>query len=85
MSDHLMLLKIFQQWQQQHTSQAKNNFCYEHFLNSSHMMMIDRVRVQLRNLILDYFGSFTSKEFYSRRSQMMFHLFFFHRSNEQKQ
>ena len=59
MSDHLMLLNVYQQWKNQRNYRDKTQFCYEHFLNSNHMKMIDKVRNQLRHLIQDYFASYT--------------------------
>ncbi|CAF1151787.1 unnamed protein product [Adineta steineri] len=59
MSDHLMLVNIYKQWKNQRTYRDKNQFCYENFLNSNHMKMIDKVRNQLRHLIQDYFASYT--------------------------
>lgn len=61
MSDHLMLLNIYQQWKQQRNYREKNQFCFEHFLNANHMRMIDRVRNQLRHLIRDYFATYTGE------------------------
>jgi len=59
MSDHLMLLNIYQEWKNQRNYRDKNHFCYENFLNSNHMKMIDKVRNQLKHLIQDYFASYT--------------------------
>ena len=59
MSDHLMLVNIYHEWKRQRTYREKNHFCFENFLNSNHMKMIDRVRNQLRHLIQDYFASYT--------------------------
>lgn len=64
MSDHLMLLNIYQQWKNQRNYREKNQFCFEHFLNVNHMKMIDRVRNQLRHLIQDYFASFTGSSLF---------------------
>ena len=61
MSDHLMILNVYQQWKNQRNYRDKNQFCYENFLNSNHMKMIDKVRNQLRHLIQDYFASYTGK------------------------
>ena len=54
-----MLLNIYQEWKKQRNYREKNRFCFENFLNSNHMKMIDRVRNQLRHLIQDYFASYT--------------------------
>ncbi|CAF2507968.1 unnamed protein product [Rotaria sp. Silwood2] len=59
MSDHLMLVNIYQEWKRQRNYRDKNRFCFEHFLNSNHMKMIDKVRNQLKHLIQDYFASYT--------------------------
>ncbi len=59
MSDHLMLLNIYQEWKSQRNYREKNHFCSENFLNSNHMKMIEKVRNQLRHLIQDYFASYT--------------------------
>ena len=59
MSDHLMLINIYQAWKEQRNYHEKNQFCLENFLNSSHMKMIDKIRNQLRHLIQDYFASYT--------------------------
>ncbi|CAF2129708.1 unnamed protein product [Rotaria magnacalcarata] len=59
MSDHLMLVNIYQEWKKQQNYRDKNHFCFEHFLNSNHMKMIDKVRNQLKHLIQDYFASYT--------------------------
>jgi len=59
MSDHLMLLNIYQEWKNQRNYRDKNHFCFENFLNSNHMKMIDKVRNQLKHLIQDYFASYT--------------------------
>ncbi len=63
MSDHLMLISIYQEWKKQRNYRDKNQFCFENFLNSNHMKMIDKVRNQLRHLIQDYFASYTGEIF----------------------
>lgn len=59
MSDHLMLVNVYNQWRKQKTFREKNRFCFENFLNLNNMNMIDKVRVQLKRFIEDYFGSLT--------------------------
>ncbi len=59
MSDHLMVLNIYQEWKSLRNYREKNQFCYDHFLNSNNMKMIDKIRNQLRHLIQDYFASYT--------------------------
>ncbi|CAF3331421.1 unnamed protein product [Rotaria sp. Silwood1] len=59
MSDYLMLVNIYQEWKRQRNYRDKNHFCFENFLNSNHMKMIDKVRNQLKHLIQDYFASYT--------------------------
>lgn len=59
MSDHLMLVNIYEEWKKQRNYRDKSNFCFENFLNSNHMKMIDKVRSQLKHLIQDYFASHT--------------------------
>ncbi|CAF0793937.1 unnamed protein product [Adineta ricciae] len=59
MSDHLMIVNVYEQWKAQRNYRAKNQFCFENFLNSNHMKMIDKVRNQLQHLIQDYFASYT--------------------------
>ncbi|UJR24999.1 hypothetical protein I4U23_006360 [Adineta vaga] len=71
MSDHLMILNVYQQWKNQRNYRDKNQFCYENFLNSNHMKMIDKVRNQLRHLIQDYFASYTGD---ANRNQYNHHL-----------
>ena len=68
MSDHLMLLNIYQQWKNNEIIEKTNRFSFNDFLNSNHMKMIDRVRNQLRHLIQDYFASYTG---------LFLHLFLF--------
>jgi HrpA-like RNA helicase len=68
MSDHLMLLNIYQEWKSQRNYREKNHFCFENFLNSNHMKMIDKVRNQLRHLIQDYFASYTGSNIHSSYS-----------------
>lgn len=57
MSDHLMLLNVYQEWKRQRTFRDKNHFCCENFLSINHMNMIEKVRNQLKHLIEDYFAS----------------------------
>jgi len=73
MSDHLMLLNIYQEWKSHRNLREKLKFCQENFLNSNHMKMIDKIRNQLKYLIQNYFASLTSNEnvisiFFSRLS-----------------
>lgn len=68
MSDHLMLVNIYQEWKRQRNYRDKNQFCFDNFLNSNHMKMIEKVRIQLRHLIQDYFASYTGT----------YHLFIFY-------
>ena len=65
MSDHLMLINIYQAWKEQRSYHEKNQFCLKNFLNSSHMNMIDKIRNQLRHLIQDYFASYTGIQLFS--------------------
>ncbi len=77
MSDHLMLLNIYQEWKNQRNYRDKNHFCFENFLNSNHMKMIDKVRNQLRHLIQDYFASYTGLQIFIYF--IFYFLFFFNK------
>jgi ATP-dependent RNA helicase DHX36 len=52
-SDHIALLKAFESWQEAKRAGRERNFCWENFLSSNTLQMMDDMRRQFQDLLSD--------------------------------
>lgn len=52
-SDHVALLKAFEGWQEAKRAGRERNFCWENFLSSNTLQMMDDMRRQFQDLLSD--------------------------------
>lgn len=52
-SDHIALLKAFESWQEAKRAGRERNFCWENYLSSNTLQMMDDMRRQFQDLLSD--------------------------------
>lgn len=52
-SDHIALLKAFESWQEAKRAGRERNFCWENYLSSNTLQMMEDMRRQFQDLLSD--------------------------------
>nr|XP_024395088.1 DExH-box ATP-dependent RNA helicase DExH1-like isoform X2 [Physcomitrium patens] len=70
-SDHVALLKAFEGWQEAKRAGRERNFCWENFLSSNTLQMMDDMRRQFQDLLSDigFFDKSKGTQIYNQYSQ----------------